>query len=97
MALDYYFINETKKQIVSSKVLDFGFEDKEALLSYLSQCRGDTIRIVDESDEVIDDIWSCDEESEYKYIDLFSFNLSPDRRSCPETERLYKTINNLEE
>ena len=44
MSIQIYFINETKKQVVSTKKLYGNFEDNQQLLCYLSLCAGDTFR-----------------------------------------------------
>lgn len=55
MGYDLYFINETKRQLVSAKKTDAaGLEDGTALVRYLSTCKGDTIRIVGEEDPFIE-------------------------------------------
>lgn len=66
MAYHHYFINETKKQILQSKVLLAKYEDGQALLAYLALCVDDTIRIVGE-----DYGWEFRESNkDYKYINL---------------------------
>jgi hypothetical protein len=55
MGYDFYFINETKKEILSTKVTDTtGLEFGPHLAWYLSRCKGDTLRIVGREDAVVE-------------------------------------------
>jgi hypothetical protein len=56
MGYDIYFINETKKQLFSAKVLNSGdLEDNSSVCKYLSTCVGDTLRIADEGDSAVEE------------------------------------------
>lgn len=93
MGYDYFFINETKKQIVGSKVLYGDFEAKEELLAYLSFCVGDTIRIVGEEDALIEkEVYSI-EEGEYKVIRLYDYDIPENRRDSEDLDRLREEVN----
>lgn len=92
MGFDLYFINETKKQIVGSKKTHMSFEDKDALLAYLSFCNGDTIKIVGEDHSIVDqEVYGLGENKEYTYIPLHEFKINPDI-DAPDNERLYRIV-----
>ena len=93
MAYSLYFVNETKKQIVSSKKLYCDFEQINQLSCYLSQCEGDIIRILGQDSTFIED-FICEKHQDYKYISLFEYNIKEERYKCSETERLLKAISN---
>lgn len=78
MGLDIYFINETKKQIVGSKYLQVGFEDEPFLMAYLACCDGDTIRIVNETNELIESEVFGHGKKEYTTIDSWNFSIPAD-------------------
>ena len=71
MSVEIYFVNKTKKQIVSSKRIFAGFELSELLLAYLSCCVNDSIKIVSETDGFIEDFLYDGKHLDYKYINLF--------------------------
>ena len=48
MSIETYFINRTKKIVVSSKKIMGGYEDAQQLLCYLTFCVGDTIKLLGE-------------------------------------------------
>jgi hypothetical protein len=81
--MSYFFINETKKQVVSCKKLYGDFEDSPQLLSYLSLCVGDTIRISNNEDEEL---------GGYEFIKLCSYRIKEDRYDCIEFERLINDV-----
>ena len=87
MSIEMYFINDTKKQIVSTKKLYGDFEDKQQLLCYLNMCQGDNFRTEFEDSECIYD-------AEYKHIKLHEFNigLEDDLYKSIEFERLFKLV-----
>lgn len=89
-----YFINETKKQVVSSKKLYADFEQKQQLLCYLNFCQGDVFRTEFESSQWIEDYLYNSLYDNYKYIKLYEYKINID--DClydnPEVERLLETI-----
>ena len=93
MGYDYYFINETKKQIVHSKKLYAGFEAERALVVYLSFCKGDTIRIVGEENALVEKEVFGYGEKHYQYINLYEFKIPEDDRiDSPDVDRLREVI-----
>lgn len=74
-------VNETKKEIFNKfKLTHRGLDQyTDVLMLYLGSCIGDTLRIVTEDDEFMEQhYWSCldshgdriDTSSEYKVVDL---------------------------
>ena len=82
MSVDTYFVNKTKKQIVSSKQLFCNFEDKNQLLTYLSQCIGDSIIIMNGDCQFIEDYVCEISHQDYKYIHLYEFSINDERNAC---------------
>ena len=72
MSVDLFFINDTKKEVVSSKVISSGFEDGQQLMAYLKCCKGDSIRIKGEDDPVV---WDFLYEENGKYSDYTEINI----------------------
>ena len=70
MSIQMYFINETKKQIISTKKLFFDFEDSKQLLAYINICQGDTLRTCFEDCQFIEDYLYDNKHTEYKKINL---------------------------
>jgi hypothetical protein len=70
MSYDIYFINKTKKEIVSSKQTSDGFEDNSQLIKYLSGCINTEIMIIGESHKFVDEL-KDGFHSEYKFIKLY--------------------------
>ena len=94
MSVDCYFINETKKQVLESKMLYADFEDNQQLLCYLSFCQGDTIRLVNENSAFVDEFCNLGMHKEYKYIRLRDYKIYPnsDLYENEDVERLRKDI-----
>ncbi len=94
MAIEMYFINETKKQLLRTKKLYGSFEDYNQLICYLNICQGDTITSDFEDSEFINDIIYGDDE-EYTIINLYEFNIDLDSElyNCSEFDRLYELVN----
>ena len=78
MSIEMYFINDTKKQVVSSKLLYADFEDNQQLLCYLSVCQGDTIRLLIEGSEWVEEFLCDRKHIEYKQIRLYEFSIYSD-------------------
>jgi len=95
MSVEIYFINETKKQVLSTKKLYGDFEDKQQLLCYINLCQGDLIRIEFESCKWIDDFLYNKMHIEYKKIILCEFKISvtDDLYESKEYDRLYEVVN----
>ena len=95
MSLEIYFINETKKQVLSTKKLYGDFEDKQQLLCYLNLCQGDVIRIEFESSTWIEDFLNKKMHIDYKQINLYEFDISvtDDLYKSLEYDRLYEVVN----
>lgn len=75
MSIQAYFINDTEKQIVDSKVLFGDFEDGQQLLSYLSFCGTCNMRIEFEDSKFIEDWKFNNKHKEYKHIKLHQFDI----------------------
>lgn len=84
MSVNLYFVNRTKKQIVYTKQLTGQLEDESELCSYLSYCSGDSIDIMDENCQFIEESILSDE---YKSIDLSQFDFYYNRSSAIENMR----------
>jgi hypothetical protein len=89
MSVNIYFVNETKKQIVETKLLYGGLEDSDALACYLSFSEGDTIKVMT---EYCDFIEKSIMNEEFKYIYLYEFDFYNKRKM--EIERMHKLISN---
>ena len=93
MSVNVSFINDTKKQVVSVKMLFGNFEISNVLLAYLNICAGDSFRTVVDENKWTEE-WMYDGmHSEYKQIDLYKFILGDDLHNCCEFERLRNTVN----
>jgi len=84
MSLNLFFVNRTKKQIVDTKQLTGQLENESALCSYLSFCSGDSIDVMDENCQFIEDSLLSDE---YKSINLSQFDFYYNRSSAIEKMR----------
>jgi roadblock/LC7 domain-containing protein len=73
MGYDLYFINETKKEILSSKLTDTtGLDFAPHIAWYLSRCKGDTLRIAGNEDAFVErELLSAS--PVYKYVSLENF------------------------
>lgn len=77
MSFEIYFVNHTKKQIVSSKRLSGGFEDGDQLLAYLSLCNGDSIDVMGEGSGFIEkNVEDLQGKSEYTYLKLWEYKIT---------------------
>lgn len=93
MAYDHYFVNDTKKQIISSKTLDFGYERGIELALYLSMCVNDTIRILGEENEFIKKhIFDPDFKSDYRYIEIDYFMLQNFKGEEEQQDYIYDVV-----
>ncbi len=79
MSTEYYIINHTKKQYVSTKLLYAEFEDNKQIVAYLSCCVNDTLHTTRVEDNI---------PRNYRYINLRKFDISEDKYECNEVERL---------
>ena len=95
MSVEMYFINETKKQVLSTKKLYGDFEDKQQLLCYINLCQGDLIRTEFEDSKWIEDFLYNEMHLDYKKINLFEFriNVNDDLYESKEFDRLYDVVN----
>lgn len=75
MAIVVFFVNDTKKQVVSFKKLYGDFEQKQGLLAYLSLCQGDTLRLEYEDSQWVLDFLYEDKHTEYRRLDIYKYNL----------------------
>ena len=95
MSLEVYFINKTKKQILSTKKLRGYFEGSHQLTCYLEMCIGDTIIICYEN-ELVEDIMYGSDKGNYKELNLFDYHINSHDNlyECPEFKRLYDDVKN---
>ena len=70
MGYDYYFINETNKEVVSSKVVSDGFEDSLELMEWLKDSINCRIMIVGQDEKIIEDYISGKALLDFKDVDL---------------------------
>lgn len=91
MGYQFYFINETKKQVVSSKKLWGDFEDKYQLLCYLSACVDDTIKIIGESNIFIEEMENGTH-NDFNIINLYEYKIDPNNDDDSEKYRLLEDI-----
>lgn len=96
--MDYFFINETKKQFVRVKYLGYNFDNDNELIFYLAKSVGDTIRIVNECSRFYDDLCSGKLPKEFIEIELYKFNIKPDNLKGEydeiQVDILYNQMNN---
>jgi hypothetical protein len=94
MSIQIYFINETKKQVVSTKKLYGNFEDNQQLLCYLSLCAGDTFRTELEGGQWIEKFLYEEKHKDFKHIKLYEFKirLEEDLYDSKEFDRLYNHV-----
>lgn len=94
MSFQIYFINDTKKQVVDTKLLFGDFEDKQQLLCYLSLCNGDSFRIEDECSQWVEDFIYNGKYAEYKHIKLYEYAIyiGDDLYDSSEFERLRNVV-----
>jgi hypothetical protein len=95
MSVQMYFINETRKQVVSTKKLYGDFEDKQQLLCYLNCCQGDSFITEFDDSKWIND-WMCNNlHTDYKGINLYEFkiNTEDDLYKSKEYDRLCDAVN----
>ena len=96
MAVEAYFINKTRKQILSSKKLSGHFEDSFQLIAYLNICIGDEIITCFEN-ELIEDILFSEKGNEYKNIKLYDYEIYDFENlyDCKEFDRLEIDVNSI--
>jgi len=70
MGFEYYFINETTEEIVSSKVVSDGFEDSVELMEWLKNSLNCRVMIVGQDEEIIEKHMEGKALIGFKYIDL---------------------------
>lgn len=78
MGTQVYFVNETKKQIVDSKMLTHTFEDEEQLLYWLRLSIGDRIKIHYETTKFIEELIYEGLHSEYDHVKLYEYKFPND-------------------
>ena len=96
MSIQMYFINETKKQVVSSKKLYGRFEDDSQLLAYLNLCQGDTIKLEFEHSVFVEDFINGVGYQNYRKINLYEYNITQDSDGdlydCSDFDRLMREV-----
>ena len=95
MSIIIYFINDTKKQVVSTKKIYGDFEDKRSLLCYLTICQGDSFRTEFEDSEWVI-AFNSGYLTNYRNIKLHEFKILPedDLYDSIEFHRLIEVVRN---